>query len=245
MALPPPPTLGATCAVCGKREAGLSGMCMACQSSVVPRGTYFPGGMIPATPCPQCGAINATKNAVCPTCIRLAALSVLKAATGGTTAVVSEPLPKDDARRVDLIGWRVWRITGTGYLRSLTAEAIWLPGETMVAHTEIGDAVASASGVHIFDSRAAAMREIERYLDHVGLSNGYALGTVQLWGDVVEHERGYRAERAVIRSIDEVVLANKAPWDSEPVKALAFLRARYGVGAYIIEETGNADGDEA
>lgn len=72
----------------------------------------------------------------------------------------------------------------------------------------------------------------------------YAISTVQLWGEVVEHERGYRAERAMIRSLDGVVLPNKTPWDTETTKALAFLRERYGVGAHI-EAPARGDDDPA
>jgi len=46
----------------------------------------------------------------------------------------------------------------------------------------------------------------------------FALGTVHLWGEVVEHERGYRASHAAVRSIDEAYGVD-----------LADLRNRYGV----------------
>jgi len=145
--------------------------------------------------------------------------------------VAPEALPKDDARRVDLIGWRIWRVTSLGYLQAITADSIYMPGVAMVAHTEIGDAQSTASGVHAFKDFAGVAKESDDYRKQVG--GAYAIGTVQLWGEVVEHERGYRAERAMIRSIDGVVLPNKSPWDKEPAAALAFLRERYGVGAHI------------
>lgn len=47
-----------------------------------------------------------------------------------------------------------------------------------------------------------------------------AVGTVRLWGEVIEHERGYRAEFAKVHSLDHVF--GEAD--------LAALRARYGVG---------------
>jgi hypothetical protein len=146
-----------------------------------------------------------------------------------------EPLPKDDARRVDLIGWRIWRVTALGYLKAITAEAVYLPGQPMVAHKEIGDAQSTGSGVHVFKDFPGAAKEIDEYVDRGGPSPGgaYAIGTVQLWGEVVEHERGFRAERAMIRSIDGVVLPTKTPWDTETTKALAFLRQRYRVGGHI------------
>lgn len=146
----------------------------------------------------------------------------------GPVRPAPEPLPKDDSRRVDLIGWRIWRVTALGYLKAITADAVYLPGEVMASHKEVGDAGGSGTGVHVFKVFAGAANEIEKYAPHGG---DFAIGTVQLWGEVVEHERGYRAEKAVVRSIDGVVLPGKAPWDKEPALALAFLRERYGVGA--------------
>lgn len=48
---------------------------------------------------------------------------------------------------------------------------------------------------------------------------GMAIGTVKLWGEVVEHERGYRAQYAKLASIDQVCGV------VEPSK----LRKKYGV----------------
>ena len=38
---------------------------------------------------------------------------------------------------------------------------------------------------------------------YAGTPDGYVTGTVDLWGDVFEHERGYRASKAAVRSIDD------------------------------------------
>lgn len=118
-------------------------------------------------------------------------------------------------------------MTGSAYLRSLTAETIWLPGEPMEA-SEVTDHGVAANGVHVFKDKVAALREMTAYLNQRH-DCSYALGSVLLWGDVVEHERGYRAERAKILSIDDVVWEGKPPWAEETKRALAFLRERYGV----------------
>lgn len=131
-----------------------------------------------------------------------------------------EALPRDELPSIqDLIGWRLWRITLTGYLHSLSTPAVWLPGEPM--RGTVGDR--GGSGVYAFKKRTDAILAAD------GTPSAYAVGSVILWGDVVEHERGYRAERALIRSLDDVVWQPYPPWSSDIKAALAFLRERYGV----------------
>jgi hypothetical protein len=49
------------------------------------------------------------------------------------------------------------------------------------------------------------------------------VGRVSLWGTVIEHEKGYRAENARILSFDDIV-----SWSSfDTQKALALLSAKY------------------
>jgi hypothetical protein len=145
-----------------------------------------------------------------------------------------DPLPRADMQVCDLFGWRVWRITSLGYLRSLTADAIWLPGVPMEARTVVDDPKGgvlqgSDYGIHVFKERHGAVLEVDTYAGVTGSGGSYAIGSVLLWGEVVEHERGYRAERAKIKSIDDVTWKGKPPWDKETAEVLAFLRARYGV----------------
>lgn len=209
----PPPVY--PCLTCARVGAGPSGMCAACEAQLVPG--RAPGGW------------NQTN------------LLAFQAQAAHQQAV--SPLPKDDARRVDLVGWRLWRITALGYLQAITADSIYMPGVAMVAHKEIGDHQGSGSGVHVFKDMDGAAKEMQIHAEGARTLS-LALGTVQLWGDVVEHERGYRAERAMIRSIDGVVLPNKSAWDSEPAKALAFLRDRYGVGAHVPPVVTEATGED-
>ena len=48
----------------------------------------------------------------------------------------------------------------------------------------------------------------------------FVLGTVQLWGEVIEHERGYRASFAKIKSLD-------AMFNPDPMISLDKLRLKY------------------
>lgn len=52
------------------------------------------------------------------------------------------------------------------------------------------------------DQAAAACSCVAREWLAQGCDVIYVLGTVSLWGDVIEHEHGYRAERAEICSLD-------------------------------------------
>lgn len=203
-----PPLPQAQCALCGLPIAGPSGMCARCEMAV--RGALNP----------MPGGFTKVASGIIP-------FGMAAAARQEMAALQQQPLPRGDMILADIIGWRIWRVTGSAYLRSLTAKTIWFPGEPMEA-AEVADHGAGKDGVHVFKERAGAVKELSLYLDHVKGAS-YALGSVLLWGDVVEHERGYRAERAKIVSIDDVVWEGKPPWAEETKKALAFLRERYGV----------------
>jgi hypothetical protein len=55
--------------------------------------------------------------------------------------------------------------------------------------------------------------------------HGVAIGTVDLWGTVIEHEDGYRAEYAQVQSIDRLLHVPQP----ESTWLLEHLRALYGV----------------
>lgn len=213
-----PPLPNQRCLLCSKARVVIGGLCADCAGSVVGgSGSWTVVNTTNAAPGPAVTAAS----------IRAAAAQILQArhAPG-----MQEPLPRADMQVVDLIGWRIWRVLG-GYLGSITAEAIWLPGEPMEAAV-VEDHGAAANGIHVFKTMAGAIREAALYASRAEQHTGYAIGSVLLWGDVVEHERGYRAERAMILSIDDLMWQGKPPWHEETKRALAFLRERYGVGAH-------------
>lgn len=143
-----------------------------------------------------------------------------------------EPKPKPPAvpragiRTGELIGHRLWWIVPDG-LCSLAHWRIWKPGETVVGNVQ--DLVPGWEmysepiwcGVYAFLRReqvAAELSEMREWLDrpHKGYlafslhgrepmneAIGLVGGTVKMWGDVIEHEHGYRAEFAKLHSIDE------------------------------------------
>ena len=143
------------------------------------------------------------------------------------------PLPVE-VRAGEIIGWRAWQLErgkcGNLYLRSVYQPDRWAPGVPMRGNPD--DVSYSAFetipiGVHAWSTRKSATAYARHAADGMAV-----IGTVELWGKVIEHEEGYRAEYAAVRSIDE----NEVTWgtqdDVEALPAiLQQLRETYGVGA--------------
>lgn len=151
-------------------------------------------------------------------------------------------LKREGIIATDLIGYRCWRIEG-GLLRSVYQHDFWFPN-TPLQGRELGDW--DQRGIHAWkDAGSECYHEyIRSYLNlgndmmtqmmmlgtsgkHENLQPAMATGTVLLWGDVVEHERGYRAEFAKVRSLDW--LYPDASMMGREVQALEWLREKYGV----------------
>lgn len=88
----------------------------------------------------------------------------------------------------EIIAWRCWRLE-RGLLRSMAVDHVWAPDEPME-----GD-ISASLGVH-------AWKKLSDAMGYYGGSRDIVIGTVALWGEVVEHEKGYRAEYAKINSLD-------------------------------------------
>lgn len=87
----------------------------------------------------------------------------------------------------DLITYRCWNINRHGLLTSVyMSNVVWLPHQPL----EAPDINNTSTGIHSFKS----------------LSDAYSypaevVGAVQIWGEVIEHEKGYRSQFAKIHSI--------------------------------------------
>lgn len=114
----------------------------------------------------------------------LGALYSLAAYSPTTAAPTPKPIEDAGIRAGEIRAWRCWRLHH-GFLRSATAQAVWAPGEVMT-----GDV--SVAGVHAWKTQSKALE--------YGLEGNSPIifGEVDLWGEVVEHEDGYRAEFAAI-----------------------------------------------
>ena len=131
----------------------------------------------------------------------------------------------------ELIGWRIWAVTASDMLKSFAKPNVWLPDKPMTGKPRDD----GMEGVWAFkDRKRATAKAVEhRYERNI---KGYAWGAVALWGDVIEHEHGWRAENARVISLDGVVLpvpkqSSKATL-RKPHRILSTLRRKYGVANF-------------
>lgn len=144
---------------------------------------------------------------------------------------LAEPsaIPYAGIRTGEVIGHRLWLVVPEGgelWLCSLTHYRLWLPNETLygdtnkvvdrawLSETTIWGGVYAFASAELLGPEAAKLKGMMAVTNGVfgtlavlGRSplfmvNGIAFGTIKMWGDVVEHERGYRAEFARLHSID-------------------------------------------
>jgi len=122
----------------------------------------------------------------------------------------------------EIEAWRIWRVHN-GLLMSCAHSFVWNPGGVVTGDVDamIPGSIIKA-GVYAHKSRdGAEIHAIEMYW--FGIKCSIVVGRVHLWGDVIEHEKGYRASNARIIGLDEV---RQSPDQSEIIA----LRQRYGVG---------------
>lgn len=113
----------------------------------------------------------------------------------------------------EVTGWRVWRLDNSGYLRSLHIPVAWPPDRTVEGDLERTGRGGSGGGVYAYKHQSDAWEELERH--HRAI-----LGRVALSGEVIEHQRGYRATAATVLSLD-------AASDWWTARQLPQLRRRY------------------
>lgn len=134
----------------------------------------------------------------------------------------------------EILAYRCWRLED-GLLRSVYIRDVWYPHQIMQGR---GIEDWSERGIHAWkDLNSAKFNEYVR--GYLGISRDpwqaprtanpavIVTGKVHLWGDVVEHEHGYRAEYARIISLDW--LYPDARLMGREQETLAHLRTRYGV----------------
>jgi hypothetical protein len=114
----------------------------------------------------------------------------------------------------EITAWRIWRLGKDGVVYSPIINMPWLPGEVMRASPHLG----AADGIY-----ASKARPEMRWPPSPRASWPLVVGRVSLWGTVIEHENGYRAENARIVGFDDIV--SWSSFDAEA--ALTSLCARY------------------
>lgn len=133
--------------------------------------------------------------------------SQFAAVAAATGAAFESPIQDAGIRAGEIVGYRCWQIGAEGLLHSMNGRC-WHPGLLME-----GDVSKRDEGVHAFKDRLA--------VGNYGYDRGSGCtvsGTVYLWGEVIEHERGWRASKAAIASIDD-----------SPFYDAKAIRKRYGL----------------
>lgn len=123
-------------------------------------------------------------------------------------------IPAEGIRAGEIIAYRCWQFSKSQlWLKSYSANKMWNPGEPME-----GDVV--QYGVHCFKHLP--------YADEYCINQGtpHIIGTIEIWGEIVEHENGYRAQYAAIKSLDFLV---NCKGDKETI--LREMRQRYKLAA--------------
>jgi len=138
----------------------------------------------------------------------------------------------------EIIGWRIWGLA-QGCLTSYSADYAWLP-----RHPTEGDVSDHGyGGIWAFkDANRAFKKALESVGQQCGQSwavEGWVTGSVWMYGEVVEHQIGYRSQYATVRSIEAVIPNERQPswrqWSEkremrkQSKAMLDELRERYGI----------------
>jgi hypothetical protein len=113
----------------------------------------------------------------------------------------------------EFVGWRVWKYD-RGYLKSTYMATAWFPEDIMTGHVGFGN---KQGGIYAFRDKGHALEML------IATNPPAFLGSIELWGDVYEHQNGFRGQYASIRTID---MAS----DEEAAKFLPKLRQQYSAG---------------
>lgn len=100
-----------------------------------------------------------------------------------------------------LIGWRAWQVDRTGLLRAISTPATWTPFKKTVARHLTFYYVGAEGRKDCFEGGCDICGVYAVHSPHqaraiYGWMDGVVYGTVALWGRVVIHDRGYRAQFA-------------------------------------------------
>jgi hypothetical protein len=139
--------------------------------------------------------------------------------TGNKTrdAALGEPR----IRAGEIIGWRVWKLRN-GLLHSVIIPYTWRPGVFERSTCQKGGGYYNYNpGYHAFRHQEQAEREAPM----LAFSSLAAIGSVALWGEVIEHQYGWRSEYAAVRSIIKIT-GDIIFWSKQ--RLLLDLRETYG-----------------
>jgi hypothetical protein len=99
-------------------------------------------------------------------------------------------------RAGEIIGWRVWKLFN-GLLHSTIVAYTWRPG--VFERSEAKEGGPCNFGYHAFRDKEQAEREAATHWSPI------VVGSIAMWGEVIEHEYGWRSEYAAVRSIIKII----------------------------------------
>ena len=147
------------------------------------------GGYRAALAQAQSGAINAAYTA------NVGALSNLATSYQTPTPTVEDA----GIRAGEITGYRAWRLGSDGLLRGMYISTyVWRP-QAIEHSPKVDDAW--GAGLHAFKTVSEAKAQ---YGFFASPSEPVVFGEIALWGLVIEHERGFRAEYAAITRLIDV-----------------------------------------
>lgn len=158
-------------------------------------------------------------------------------------ATLARKTPHEGIRAGEVTGWRVWKVHDENSvmarpmdygltpastfevewdeqrrrfrhkqknlkLESLTTETLWEPGKPMEGDIE-------EYGVY---SSKTSNDAVQVAFEMISCGGHMVIGQIDLWGEIVEHEHGYRAQYAKIRSLDSCY--NGAQSDDDTLEKL-------------------------
>jgi hypothetical protein len=127
-------------------------------------------------------------------------------------------------RAGEIIGWRFWKLRN-GLLYSVFISYTWHPGVFERSSSKHGGF--KNPGYHAFKDIEQAQREtcIHAYW------SPFVIGSVAMWGEVIEHQHGWRSEYAAVQSITKIT--GDIPFCKQWL--LLELREKYGCRAVATE----------
>lgn len=160
-----------------------------------------------------------------------------------------DPIPHAGIRAGEITGHRLWWLIwacNLPYLSSLVTRKLWQPGYAMIGDIEqvidptfnlFGGVYAYRAGSNEIENECETLSDTCVECDLSGARGRYRTtawdaltetttfvrGTVKMWGEVVEHHHGYRAQFAKVNSIDRIY----NPKSRNPRLHLSMLQARY------------------
>jgi hypothetical protein len=113
---------------------------------------------------------------------------------------LARTLKHEGVRAGEIIAYRAWRVINEGWFRSgddrlhsvLMRDYVWYPDKPASGDVR-------THGIYSFRD---VIRSKEEYHYDPGVDGPLMLGKVKIWGEIVEHEAGYRSEFGKIVSLD-------------------------------------------